>query len=176
MGQLPTTYTRTRRSQCNTSTREETSSPSKPPSQIASEIRVLPRRKLICPEILTTCIRQRACEFRQTDTHARRDTCEEHQTINNLNRTAAVDASDQSSANAPPGIGERETDAEEGEPGVIAFEVLGVTHLGEGELIGVDGFETAIFLGRRVSDHIGFVDGHVAGENDVTGLWEERET
>ncbi len=176
MGQLPTTYTRTRRSQCDAGTREETSGPSKPPSQIASEICVLPRRKLICPEILTTCIWQRACQFRQTDAHARRDTCEEHQTVNNLNRTATVDASDQSRANAPPGIGERETDAEQGEPGVIAFEVLGVTHLGERERIGVEGFETAIFLGRRVSDHIGFVNGHIAVENDVTRLWDERET
>ena len=176
MGQLPTTYTRTRRSQCNAGTREETSGPSKPPGQIASKICVLARRKLARPEILTTCIWQRACQLRQTDTHARRDTCEEHQTVDNLNRTATIDASDESSANAPPGIGEGETNAEKGEPGVIAFEVLGITHLGEGESIGVEGFEVTIFHGRRFSDHIGFANGHFGVENDVIRLWEERET
>ena len=70
-----------------------------------------------------------------------RDQSEPDQSINNLHGTTAIDAGDESGGDAPPGVGEGEADAEEGEPGVVAFEVLSVSHLGEGDGIIVEGFE-----------------------------------
>lgn len=86
-----------------------------------------------------------------------------------MHRTARIDASDERGADAPPGIGEGETDAEDGEPGVVALEVLGVAHGGEGEGVAVEGegFGVGGVVGGGVVGDVvegGFFDGHGCGE------------
>lgn len=139
MPQLPTPHRRTTSSQRDTRTSKQTPRPRTPPSRITTPPRPPPRRQFTSPIILTPRIRQRARQFRQTDTHAGRDEGKEDQAVDNLDGATAVDAGDEGGADAPPGICEGETDAEEGEPGVVSFEGGGVTHLGEGEGVGVEG-------------------------------------
>ncbi len=95
-------------------------------------------------KILPPSIRQRTRQLAQRYAHTGRDQSKEDQAIDNLNRPPAIDASDQSSRNAPPRVRESEADAKEGKPGVIPLQVLGVAHLGEGSGIGVLGFEVIV--------------------------------
>lgn len=56
-----------------------------------------------------------------------------------MDGATAVDTGYESGADAPPGVCEGEADAEEGEPGVVAFEGGGVAHLRKGEGICIEG-------------------------------------
>lgn len=76
------------------------------------------------------------------------------QAIDNLHRASTIDARDQRCGNAPPGVGEGETDTEEGEPSVVALEILAVTHLGQGQGVVVQGFEAGMVVVGRGVDNV----------------------
>lgn len=114
-------------------------------------------------KILPARIRQRARQLTQRNPHTRRNEREEDQAIDDLDGTPAVDARDQGGGDAPPGVGEGEADAKEGVPGVVALEVLGVAHLGEGEGIAVEGLEVVVGGGGVGGGDVvegGFLEGH----------------
>ena len=93
---------------------------------------------------------------------------EPDQSINNLHWSPTIDAGDERSGDAPPGIGEGEANAEEGEPGVIAFEILRVAHLGESQGIIVEGLEVDVdVVGRGALDVVEVGLFHRHGGSDV---------
>lgn len=98
-----------------------------------------PKTKTQTHKILPPRIRQRTRQFTQRNPHTRRNQRKKNQPVNNLHGPPTVNTRDQRRRNTPPGIGEGEADAEQGEPGVVPLEVLGVAHLGEGGGVGVEG-------------------------------------
>ena len=175
MTQLPTPHTRTGRRKCHTGTRKNAPRPCEPSCQITRKICIPPGSQLVCPKILPARIRQRARQLRKRNSHARRDQGKENEAVDNLQGTARVDAGYQGGANAPPAICEGEADAKKGKPGVIAFHLLGVAHLGEVESITVEGLEVHIMIGVSMA-HVHVADlfiRHIGG-----GLFEivEMET
>lgn len=165
MAQLPTPHTGTTSRQRHTRTRKQTARPGKPAGQITRKRSILPWGQLTRPEILTARIGQGARQLAQTDAHTGRDEGEEDQAVDDLDGTAGIDAGDKGGGDAPPGVGEGEADAEEGEPGVVSFEILSVAHVGEGEGvgIGVEGFEVGdVVVGGGAVDVVegGLFGGH----------------
>ena len=100
---------------------------------------------------------------------------QEDQAVDDLDGPSAVDAGDEGGGDAPPGVGEGEADAEEGEPGVVALEVLGVAHVGEGEGVIVEVFEVGVVeLGGGTEDVVdgGLFVRHRAHDGDDESLVE----
>ncbi len=100
-----------------------------------------------------------------------------YQTIDNLHRAPTINPRDQRSGNSPPRIGQRESDAQEGEPGVVALESGGVAHLRQGKGVGVEAFHGGGVVGRGVGvgDVVFFGHGGGGGVDGVDGLWCEME-
>ena len=84
-----------------------------------------------------------------------------------------IDAGDESGGDPPPGVGEGEADPKEGEPGIVAPHFLRVTHLRQGESVGVEIFEIDIVIRGAACDVVqgGLFLVHLCDDGFVQG-WE----
>lgn len=124
MCHLDATHNQISNTECDTSTGEERTSPGNPSRQVRHKPRIFLGGQLARPKVLSTSIRH--CRGQLGQRHGNRSTyhCDDDDSIDKLHRATRVDASDQSSGDAEPRIGQRETDAKDGEDGEVLSQLL----------------------------------------------------
>lgn len=139
MPQFPHADTRLRQTETHTGAGKDGTGIPKPASHIGRKTGEFPGSQLTSPEILTTGIGHGTRQLGQGRAHAQRDDRNPNQTIHKENSASGTDTGDQGGGDTEPRIGHTEGDANEGEDGKVALQVLGVAHLGQAQGIVVLG-------------------------------------
>lgn len=135
MTELPHAHTSGPQTEHHTSTSKDSTRIPKPPRQVRRKPRPLLRGQLVRPEILSAGIGHRARQLGQRRAHTARNERDPKETIDDEHGTSGADTGDQRRRDTEPRIGHAEGDADEGQYGEIALQVLRVAHLGESKSV-----------------------------------------